>query len=444
MPYLLPLLVDVGLFVLCSAIAVRHGKLRHSHPTTIYLFFHLYTFTWRLFGLFGGAPTLFTDWGDFFDPVEPWEIQRAALLADLALVAITAATVLAARNVVDAPPRLPSRRLSPRLVWIVGLTALVPGLWAMTLYAPGSSPTEGVTFDPLVAASDSSYVQILPAWPSLVLLMLIYLYGFRPALVLPMIGSLLFMALQGYHRFRVIIPTLMLLQIYLDRRGRRWPPLATVAALVMIAALFFPMKRVGRMAQHGASASDMMVATADVTSDALSGRADDQSFLDEFASGMSLVDQKGKLFWGRPYIALVTLPVPRQFWKEKPTLSEHIKEISTPRRPMVEAGMILTYLGEAYANFWYVGIAFIPFALAWTLAKLHHAAYRVGYDSVLRFAYVMIASNLIQVYRDGLVSIVVFTAVNMMPLSILVLIHRGFVSPTEQDHPAAHGSVRGT
>ncbi len=41
----------------------------------------------------------------------------------------------------------------------------------------------------------------------------------------------------------------------------------------------------------------------------------------------------------------------------------------------------------------------------------------------MRLAYLLIACNLIQVYRDGLTSIVVFTWVNMMPLMVIVALH---------------------
>ena len=90
---------------------------------------------------------------------------------------------------------------------------------------------------------------------------------------------------------------------------------------------------------------------------------------------------------------------------------------------MFEMGMIVTYLGESYANFGLLGIIVVPYLVAYGLARAHFRAYRGNYFSVARFAYLLIACNLIQVYRDGLVSIVVFTCVNMMPLALIVLLH---------------------
>jgi hypothetical protein len=111
---------------------------------------------------------------------------------------------------------------------------------------------------------------------------------------------------------------------------------------------------------------------------------------------------------------------------------------------MGEAGMIVTLLGESYANFGYFGIILIPFLTAYWLGRAYFRAYRNSYFSVARFFYLMIACNLIQVYRDGLISIVVFTFINMMPLALIVLLH--YLLPikhrtTQTLRPAAAGGA---
>ncbi|HVH85315.1 MAG TPA: hypothetical protein VM912_01225, partial [Terriglobales bacterium] len=52
-----------------------------------------------------------------------------------------------------------------------------------------------------------------------------------------------------------------------------------------------------------------------------------------------------------------------------------------------------------------------------------NAAYRRQYLTIGRFAYLLVACNLIEVYRDGLISLFVFTVINMMPLAAIVLLH---------------------
>src|SRR5262249_36171494 len=147
---------------------------------------------------------------------------------------------------------------------------------------------------------------------------------------------------------------------------------------------------------------------------AAAGRSEDQAFLDEYAMSLTGFDEHDKLYLGSPYLALVTLPVPRQLWPEKPGLADHLRDISTPRRPLSEVGAIITYIGEAYGNFGILGVLLVPGVVAYALGRAFRGAYRRPYDSIERFAYLMLACNLLQVYRDGLTSIVVFTAVNMM------------------------------
>jgi hypothetical protein len=233
---------------------------------------------------------------------------------------------------------------------------------------------------------------------------------------------LMVMGYQGFHRFRVIIPVILMAQIYLDRNRLRWPPLKIAAVLVLAAVLFLPLKTIGRMAQQGASLEQIADSSSEIIQDAFSGRSELQ-FLDMFASSLTLTDQAEKFYYGSIYIPLVTLPIPRQIWPEKPGLSDFLFDISTPRRPMGELGMVITFLGECYINFGFIGILILPYISAYLLARAYFYAYRSEYFSVARFGYLLLACNLIQVYRDGFLSIVIFTLVNMTPLCLIVFFH---------------------
>jgi hypothetical protein len=77
----------------------------------------------------------------------------------------------------------------------------------------------------------------------------------------------------------------------------------------------------------------------------------------------------------------------------------------------------------------------MAFLTAYWLARIYFRAYRRSYYSVVRFSYLLIACNLIQVYRDGLMSLFIFTVVNMMPLSAIVFLH--LVRPLKPERPPA-------
>jgi len=169
--------------------------------------------------------------------------------------------------------------------------------------------------------------------------------------------------------------------------------------------------------------SQISDAVSESVTQAKGGAAADHLFLDEFACALTLLDQQNKLYFGSIYLPLLTLPIPRAIWPDKPTLGAAIREMSTRSRPMAASGMTTTYLGESYANFGVAGIFLVPPLLAYFLARFRRWAYVRPYDSLVRFSYVLLSVNLIQVYRDGLLSIVVFTFVNMMPLVLIVLAH---------------------
>jgi len=79
-------------------------------------------------------------------------------------------------------------------------------------------------------------------------------------------------------------------------------------------------------------------------------------------------------------------------------------------------------LGEAYANFGLVGIAIVPGVIGYWLGTFYFAAMSHPYFSVYRFVYVTMACCLLQLFRDGLQSAVVFPVVDMMPLGAIAVL----------------------
>jgi O-antigen polysaccharide polymerase Wzy-like protein len=421
------LVVDLFVLGVCSVLLLRYGRLAHSHPAVTYLFFHLLAISSRLLAILAGAETLFSRWGGIFEPVTESEIVRAASLADMVLVIMTIAWIRASRVDIrrgagksDRTGKEPAT-LSLRHIWSIVAVAFPIGVLGVALIGsvPGFEKPE-IDFGEW---QESSWLLITTTWTGLSLLALIYWYGFRWWLVSPMAVYLFLMSVQGFHRFRAIIPLILLLQIYLDRHQKRWPPTYIVAVIIAAMLLFYPMKTIGRMAQEGATVTEISESSTEILREVAAGQNGDQTVLDQLASSLTLIDRADKFYYGSIYLALVTSPIPRQWWPEKPTLTEHIFAFSTPSRPMAEMGMVMSFIGEFYLNFGYPGIVLISFLTAYWLARIYFRSYRSSYYSVLRFSYLLVACNLIQVYRDGLMSLFIFTVVNMMPLSAIVFLH---------------------
>jgi len=421
------LVIDLFVLVVCTVLLLRYGRLAHSHPAIVYLFFHLLAISSRLLAIMAGAESLFTGWGGLFEPVTEGEIVRAAILSDMVLVIMTVAWLRASQVDLKRKSAKPEESvsitttLSLRHIWSVVAVAFPVGVLGIAIVGnvPGFEKPD-IDFGEW---QESSWLVVTTTWAGLSLLALIYWYGFRWWLAAPLAMYLFLMSIQGFHRFRAIIALILLLQIYLDRHQKKWPPVYITVVIIAAMLLFYPMKTIGRMAQEGATVSEISESSTEILREVAVGQNGDQTVLDQFASSLTLIDRAGKLYWGTTYLALLTSPIPRQWWPEKPGLADYQKDFSTPSRPMGEMGMIMTFIGEFYLNFGYVGVAIISFLTAYWLTRVYFRAYRSSYYSAIRFGYLLIACNLIQVYRDGLMSLFTFTVVNMMPLSIIVFLH---------------------
>ena len=421
-------MLDPVVVLTCAIVLWKYGRVSALHPGPVYLLFHILVVSWRVDSVLGGSSTLFSTWGHGALPVGQDELAWAATLADVALMVMTAAWVKVAA---DDRRRHPIPRhdmtcdataalLSERGIWIVGAIAAPIGVIALFYF--GNTGEAGVYKVDLGDWNSSSWTMVTQSWTGLVLLSLIYYYGFRKVLMVPMGCYLLVMAVQGFDRFRVILPLLYLLFVWLSRTGRKWPPLWMAGAAFGVLLLFFPMKTIGNMVQRGQPISDIADVTSNIVSDVTSGRADDQLILDEFASTMSLVDNSHRYFYGTLYYPLLTVAIPKQWWGDKPAVNWYMREISTPSRPMARAGMVPTLLGESYANFGITGIIIVTFMSAYYLGRFYFTAMRSSYVSVYRFSYIMVACTLIQVFRDGLISLFMFTLVNMSPLVVIAVL----------------------
>jgi hypothetical protein len=352
-------------------------------------------------------------------------------LADLALVSMTAAWIKVANDdrrsnataEVHGRSKWNQALLSAKVIRNIGAIALPIGIAALAYFAylPNMQGYGTGQID-LGEWNSSSWTMITQSWAGLILMALIYYYGFRKIYVIPMCIYLLLMAVQGFDRFRVVIPLLYLLLVWLSRHRRKWPPLWIAGAGIFIMLMIFPLKTIGNMVQGGATANDIIAVTADSFTDVAAGQSGDQMVLDEFASTVSLVDDSQRYYYGTLYYPLLTLPIPRQLWPGKPALNSYQRELSTSSRPMAPAGMVATLHGESYANLGIAGIMVISPLVAYWLGRFYFAAIRKSYFSVYRFTYIMVASSLIQVFRDGLIALVMFTVVNMTPLVAIAVL----------------------
>jgi len=424
-------LLDLG--VVIAVVVLMFRRMSFWHPLTIYLLFHLYSFSYRLFQILGGAPLMYAGQANA-EAITPEEITRAILWADAALILFVAASWWA-HKVFEAKSDQPIERkvLNLNIAKAIGLLCLPLGAYFFYLVR-----TTGVVLS--ADSASAGYIQVISMWPIGVLGLLIFAFGFRWHLLALTAFFLGAVALQGYHRFMLILPLLYFAALYLQTQRRYWPNILIIAGALFVGMVFPRLKYIGQALQYGDSQEALAQFTQafvrDKQSYAESSATED--FLDQFAGGLSLVDGNDRKFLGSTYLAIITLPIPRAWWPSKPGLADHLQEISTSGRRYDVEGRIITYLGEAYANFGYAGLIIVPLLLGYLLTA---ACLRATTGPMLRlgrYLYLVFFMALVQTFRDGILSIFVFTVVHNMPMLFTWILHSipGFAVKSMDRPPA--------
>jgi len=428
---LLPYLI-LDVLVVITVIFLMFRYMAFWHPLTGYLLFHLYSFSYRLFQLISGAPMMYTS-QENREAITPEEISRAMLWADIALIVFAFASWLAHRNF-DAKAERPVMRrvMNPNIARAIGICCLPIGTFILYTVKAG-------TIDLSTDNAASGYAQVAAMWPIGTLGLLVFTFGFRWYLVGLVAFFLGGVALQGYHRFMLILPLLFFVAHYLQITRRRWPTWPILVGAVCVMLIFPRLKYIGRAVESGDTQDAVALLAQSFT---FGGKdkedADSEQFLDQFAGGLTLIDYNGRKFLGSTYLAVITLPIPRAWWPGKPGLADHMHEIATAGRPYNVEGRIFTYLGESYLNFGYVGLFLIPALVGYLLTAYCVSANAGPFQRLPRYVYLVVFMVLIQTFRDGLLSILVFTVVHNMPMLFTVILHKiPGMAAKSLDRPAA-------
>jgi len=357
--------------------------------------------------------------GSGYSPVSYDEIMRAALWCDLALILFTAGAAWVEsreKHKVNIRKQTVLLPLDSQIVSLVCITALAVGLPLWIIFRGFSNVQLG-------EAGGVGYVKLASNWPLVSIMSLIYIYGFRAYLVVPFCFFLFFNALQGYHRVMAVMPLLYVVLVYLERRKRKWPNLFFVVILTALFAVFPVLKYIGRAYKERdyqtistllrESANNSMKLSAEYAPD----------FLDQFACCLTLADETGLMYYGKHYTYLAVYMIPRAWWPNKPSFASYMSELGSPQRPVHIEGRIVTYLGEAYIHFRHIGMIMYPLLLSILLTKWYRRILLSDFNTVSKYAYVILAVSFLQVYRDGLPSLLMFTVVQNMPAMAVIAVH---------------------
>jgi hypothetical protein len=415
----LALVVDIATLLLCSFLATLVTK-SLLHPAPMALASHFYIVTIRLFQLFMGfRPMAYR----FTWPVATSEVVRAGLASDLALLGIALGWFII-RNC-DRKGLIRKRKpleLSRKRVQAAVILALVLGAAGMAYIGRANVRRVGM----LDSWADSGYVRATTSFAAWGMCLLHYLYGFAPGLTIATVIVFLVVLLFNAYRAVVILPAIFLLLLWISRRQQRNVPWFLLPAALAIWLLWLPLKPIIYTVQDGGPISEAIAAGVDKAFHNFGtdeGSGIDFQFLDMVGSTMTLVDLHGAWFWGGTIAPLLVSPVPRLMWPDKPQLTQYQLDLDIPSRNMAKLEMTPGLVGEAYANFGWIGVFVVPLLVSICYSVAYVKSPQYGVRTPANLLYLLYLAVYLQVYRDGLISTVWFPFVHCAPVGLVALSH---------------------
>lgn len=423
------LTIDVTVITLCVFFLFKLGRISAMHPATTYVFFHLWVVTKRLTELSLGAPlsAIFPH-----QPITLVEITRASVMFDVVLVVMTTAWII--NSAVDFKRNGPLPALgqekAPNLskAYVVGFAQLMILLGLFGILKP---PSGDGTWDQSAASNLTGLYLPLSLMP------FFYWYGPKKWVLWYAAAVVVLCETRfGGTRWLVLLPAIFCCFCYLARTGRQWPPRRVAIILAVFGLLWLPGKQISKIIANGGSFSDIAQVTTDVwTTSATESNYADTQFLDHTAMTASLIDAKGKFYYGEAVYPALYNFIPRPLWPNKPPAYEWEHEISTKDRPMVVYGLTPSIVGAAYVDFGYPGIVIEPFLFALFLGWAYFKSFRSSYYSVARLSYLVMACTLFQPLRDGIYSFFICNFEWMSPMVCIVLLHLVFPTRSVRQRP---------
>ena len=127
------------------------------------------------------------------------------------------------------------------------------------------------------------------------MLILLFFKGIKKQYLIPLIIYLFIIAIQGYARYRLILPLIFLTAIYLADYKLKWPTRRILIMSLVLSIFFYPLKSIGTSLQSGEGIKNIIQIVTDSFKDTKEGNNDDQTFLDQFAITLSEIDKRPSL-----------------------------------------------------------------------------------------------------------------------------------------------------
>jgi hypothetical protein len=205
--------------------------------------------------------------------------------------------------------------------------------------------------------------------------------------------------------------------IYQSRRREHSIPLKWAIMIPVLGLVWFVFKPISNVIRAGDDPRTIFAeASRYFTEQTTSEGSLDTELLDCQATYMASADETGKRFYGATLLPLLYLPIPRFVWPDKPLQNEYAWELSSSLRRIEPIGMSAQLSGESYVDFGWIGTAIIPFLYLLGMQSFYRRVRNHEITSIARWVYLILLISMVQVFRDGLMSLIIFPCVSYLPM----------------------------
>lgn len=412
--------LDLFIVLLLAVYLVKEKQLNVLNSCLIYLFFHVFFVTFKGIQIFFlGTKIISNKWYSTYITLD--EIDKAIFIADISLVAFFIGFNLFTTKFKNKGNQLLKKyseikEAHPKRINYYLIAIFIVGLIGIATY-------RSIADRDIEAADYSTFSNMMTGLGIISAIVLLYEKGFKKYYLIYFGLLIAFYSLQGENRFRVILALLFVLMYYLKTINLKMPPLKYYIFGFVFLLFSFPLKEVGKAYQETGKINFSEV-IQDSFDEFTEGESGDMSFIEQSAGMIGAIDMKDKIFYGKTYQPIFFFFVPRSLWAEKPALNQWQHDISITGRDFGEMGQISLISGEAYANFRYIGVFLISLIVGRLYSFLYNSYSNLpvkhkGFLLLLLFNMV-----LFQVWRDGIISLILFPFLNYLPIMILYFIKK--------------------
>ncbi|HYD31088.1 MAG TPA: hypothetical protein VEB64_09580 [Azospirillaceae bacterium] len=418
------LMAQVVIFALVTAIYLISRSASMFHPLTFYLVFHFLVFVWRPWMVhYAGFDSVWLFIG--FWPNDE-QFAFALAVSSVGLIAFALACGLAGQ----APPDLVTRpplEFSGIEKMAFALTAALLG--PMAVYS-AALKADGVDFtgaaaaiemerDPLtntpIYVNNTGYLTEAHGMGLMLTLGFILIGRFRWWSFLPLAAFIGYRAWLGWGRWAFVMALLALMLLWLYHRGHIWPRPWQVLAALPVLWLFH---QIGRNRQFIQGMFEKGVVERDAAGRWYDG-LDTQDLANfDFLSFITWVvpDKTYTYTYFTQYLQLLTEPIPRMFWAEKP-VGPPIQYFSLHDYGNF-TNLTTALIGDGWMSGGWIGLIVTMAVVGGLLGRLHRWFWRRhGDGKYVALLYCTFLPLSLQWFRDGGISIFKFSLFALFPLA---------------------------